>query len=138
MPRDVLDEYVVALGLPAVVVTAAEARNQVRIALAAGADARGNAVEPLTALAFVDEAAAAIGLPLETDDRLRVRAAAILDRVDRELERARRTGGLKRLNSSYRERRLAATAAGRKSPSYAAFMADYRMGLVRVAAAGGR
>lgn len=58
-------------------------------------------------------------------------AMAAVARMDGEIERLQRSGGLKEINKSYRRFRIEASERGEKAPRYVDWMRKYREDLVR-------
>lgn len=67
-------------------------------------------------------AVARLGTPLWPDAALRPRALAVVEEVERDMERRRRRGDLKSVNREYREARTAAEARGERMPTYGDYM----------------
>ena len=87
------------------------------------------------ALVLADEAitgaAKRLNLMLFTGDEIAAEALAAIARVDKEIERLRRSGELKSVNKSYRTYRLEASARGEKTLRYDDWIGKYRENLVR-------
>ena len=66
-----------------------------------------------------------------SDDEIRRDAMAVAARVDAELARLQACGGLKSVNASYRQYRLAASARGEPAIRYADWMDRYKADLIR-------
>lgn len=62
---------------------------------------------------------------------LRADALAVVARVEAEMARLQATGGLKSVNASYRQYRLAASARGEPVIRYADWMQRYKADLIR-------
>jgi len=70
-----------------------------------------------------------------SDDQLRSGAMAVAARVDAEIARLQRAGGLKSVNTSYRRYRLENPARGARVLCYADWMNRYKADLIREIAA---
>jgi hypothetical protein len=70
-----------------------------------------------------------------SDDQLRSDAMAVAARVDAEIARLQRAGGLKSVNTSYRRYRLENSACGARVLRYADWMNRYKADLIREIAA---
>jgi hypothetical protein len=70
-----------------------------------------------------------------SEDELCRDAMIIAARVDTEVDALHRAGGLKSVNASYRDYRLAASARGERVLPYARWLEQYKAGLVREIAA---
>jgi len=70
-----------------------------------------------------------------SEDRIRADAMAVAARVDAEIARLQRAGGLKSVNASYRQYRLETSARGERVMRYADWMNRYKAGLIREIAA---
>ena len=68
-------------------------------------------------------------------DEIRDGASIAVARVEREIERMRRAGELKAVNTSYRQYRLTLAERGERALPYAAWMARFKASLVRDIAA---
>jgi hypothetical protein len=79
-------------------------------------------------------AAKRLNVNLRSDRDIADEAAIVIDRVAAEFEQFRHTGGLRPVNTSYRDYRLAAAARGERVVPYAQWMRAYRENLVRKAA----
>jgi hypothetical protein len=90
-------------------------------------------------LQLVDDAIAAaakqLAVALRTHGDVCAEALAAIGRVDEEIAKLQRAGGLKSVNKSYREYRIAASARGERIMRYADWMSKYREKLVRDLAA---
>ena len=115
-------------------VAAAAAARLPRLAARHGGDVDGNQW-----LQLVDDAIAAaakqLNVALRNHGEVCAEALAAVRRVDEEITKLQRVGGLKSVNKSYREYRIAATARGERIMRYADWMSKYRDKLVRELAA---
>jgi hypothetical protein len=91
------------------------------------------------ALAFacdsIARAAKRLNVALQTEQELLDEAAAVIARIDGEIERMQQRGELKSVNTSYRAYHIDASARGEPVTRYADWMRDYKAGLVRKLAA---
>jgi hypothetical protein len=79
-------------------------------------------------------AAKRLNVNLRSDQDIAGEAAVVIDRVAAEFEQLRNTGGLRPVNKSYRDYRLAASARGERVVPYGQWLRTYRENLVRKAA----
>jgi hypothetical protein len=90
-------------------------------------------------LQLVDDAITAaakqLSVALRTHGDVCAEALSAIGRVDEEIAKLQRAGGLKSVNKSYRDYRIAATARGERIMRYADWMSKYREKLVRELAA---
>jgi hypothetical protein len=70
-----------------------------------------------------------------SDTMVETDALMLIDRIEREIERLRSSGGMRPINKSYQCYRLEATARGERVVPYAQWMRQYTENLVREAAA---
>ena len=98
-----------------------------------GANDFSHALSP--AADAIAAAAKRLGIALYSDDDVCTEAAAIIARVEQELERLRGTDELKSVNRSYRTLRTEAAARGEKVAPYAQWLNTYKADLVRQLAA---
>jgi hypothetical protein len=70
-----------------------------------------------------------------SERQIRSDALIVAARVDAEIDRLQRAGGLKSVNKSYREYRLEASLRGERVRPYAAWLEAYKAELVREIAA---
>jgi hypothetical protein len=75
------------------------------------------------------------GVTLYSDEETLAAAAALVARVDAEIEQLQRTGELKFVNRSYRTYRTETTARGETALPYAKWLNEYKVNLVRQLAA---
>ena len=80
-------------------------------------------------------AAKRLNVDLRSDQDLTGEAVVVIDRVAAEFDQLRNAGGLRPVNKSYRDYRLAAAARGERVVPYAQWMRAYQENLVRQAAA---
>jgi hypothetical protein len=80
-------------------------------------------------------AARQCGEILYSDEETSAAAMALIARVDEEIDRLQRAGGLKSVNRSYRIYRTEATARGDTALPYAKWLNEYKANLVRQLAA---
>jgi hypothetical protein len=116
-----------------------------RVAVAATARLRrlearhGGDLDASERLQLVDDAIAAaakrLGVALRAHGDICAEAIAAIARVDAEIAKLQRAGGLKSVNKSYREYRIAASARGERIMRYVDWMSKYREKLVRELAA---
>jgi hypothetical protein len=66
-----------------------------------------------------------------SEQQIRSDALIVAARVDAEVERLQRAGGLKSVNKSYRDYRIEAAACGERVRPYVAWLEDYKAELVR-------
>jgi len=83
----------------------------------------------------IEIVAADSGVALETDAALNDRAEAAVRAVELELQAMKARGELRQVNRAYREQRLARERLGNRAQPYGAWFANYKVGLVRLAAA---
>ena len=116
-----------------------------RVAAAAAArlqrlEARhGGDLDGAQRLQLVDDAIAAaakqVAVALRSHGEVCAEALAAVGRVEEEIAKLQRAGGLKSVNKSYRDYRIAASARGERIMRYADWMSKYREKLVRELAA---
>jgi len=116
-----------------------------RVAVAATARLRrfesrhGGALDDTQRLQLVDDAIAAaakqINVALRAHGDICAEALSAVARVDEEIAKLQRAGGLKSVNKSYRDHRIAASARGERIMRYVDWMSKYREKLVRELAA---
>jgi hypothetical protein len=115
------------------VAAAAVARLQ-RLAARHGGDLDG-----AQRLQLVDDAIAAaakqLNVALRSHDDVCAEALSAIGRVEEEVAELQRAGGLKSVNKSYRDYRIAASARGERIMRYVDWMSKYREKLVRELAA---
>ncbi|MGH7247606.1 MAG: hypothetical protein ACREH9_05835 [Pseudomonadota bacterium] len=87
------------------------------------------------ACAAVSCAASRLAVALLSEQAIAAEAAALICRIDAELEKLKRSGALHAVNKAYRDYRINASARGEAVLRYADWMRRYREGLVRDAAA---
>ena len=80
-------------------------------------------------------AAKRLNVDLRSDQDITAEAVVVIDRVAAEFDQLRNAGGLRPVNKSYRDYRLAAAARGERVVPYAQWMRAYQGNLVRQAAA---
>lgn len=80
-------------------------------------------------------AAKRLNVDLRSDQDITAEAVVVIDRVAAEFDQLRNAGGLRPVNKSYRDYRLAAAASGERVVPYARWMRAYEENLVRQAAA---
>lgn len=80
-------------------------------------------------------AAKRLGVALRAHGDVCAEALSAIGRVDEEIAKLQRAGGLKSVNKSYRDYRIAASARGERIMRYADWMSKYREKLVRELAA---
>jgi hypothetical protein len=80
-------------------------------------------------------AAKRLNVDLRSDQNVTAEAVVVIDRVAAEFDHLRNAGGLRPVNKSYRDYRLAAAARGDRVVPYAQWMRAYQENLVRQAAA---
>jgi hypothetical protein len=102
-----------------------------RVVSAANASLRRNSAGSREAIL---RAAKRLNVDLRSDQDIAGEAAVVIDRVAAEFDRLRNAGGLRSVNKSYRDYRLAAAARGERVVPYAQWMRAYRENLVRQAA----
>ncbi len=111
------------------VAAAAAARLQ-RLAARHGGD-----LDALRWLQWVDDAIAAaakqLNVALRTHGEVCAEALSAIGRVDEEIAKLQRAGGLKSVNKSYRDYRIAASGRDERIMRYADWMSKYREKLVR-------
>jgi hypothetical protein len=86
------------------------------------------------ARARVTAAAEQLGLVLWSDAELQASAEKAVQHVARIFQEKLRAGELRDLNQRYRHERLARTAAGKASPSYALWLNNQKVALIRATA----
>lgn len=101
----------------------------------ASADEQSAASAEQLACEAIARAAKQLTIVLQTEAEMCAEATAVIARVDEEIERLQRAGGLKSINKSYRTYRTEAAARGEKTMRYADWMRRYREKLVRELAA---
>ena len=116
-----------------------------RVAAAAAArlqrlEARhGGDIDGTQRLQLVDDAIAAaakqLNVALRSHGDVCAEALSAIGRVEEEIAKLQRAGGLKSVNKSYRDYRIAASARGGRIMRYADWMSQYRQKLVRELAA---
>jgi hypothetical protein len=79
-------------------------------------------------------AAKRLNVDLRSDQDITGEAVVVIDRVAAEFDQLRNAGGLRPVNKSYRDYRLAAAARGERVVPYARWMRAYQENLVRQAA----
>jgi hypothetical protein len=79
-------------------------------------------------------AAKRLNVDLRSDQDVTAEAVVVIDRVAAEFDQLRNAGGLRPVNKSYRDYRLAAAARGERVVPYAQWMCAYQENLVRKAA----
>ena len=79
-------------------------------------------------------AAKRLNVDLRSDRDNAGEAVVVIDRVAAEFDQLRNTGGLRPVNKSYRDYRLAAAARGERVVPYAQWLRTYQENLVRKAA----
>jgi hypothetical protein len=79
-------------------------------------------------------AANRLNVDLHSDQDVTGEAVVVIDRVAAEFDQFRNSGGLRPVNKSYRDYRLAAAARGERVVPYAQWMRTYQENLVRKAA----
>jgi len=79
-------------------------------------------------------AAKRLNVDLRSDQDVTAEAVVVIDRVAAEFDQLRNAGGLRPVNKSYRDYRLAAAARGGRVVPYAQWMRAYQENLVRQAA----
>ena len=92
-------------------------------------DAAGFACESIRS------AAKRLNVLLFSDEQIDADAIILIDRIEREIEHLRNTGGMRPVNKSYQTYRLDAAARGERVVPYAQWMRQYSENLVREAAA---
>lgn len=80
-------------------------------------------------------AAKRLNVDLRSDQDITAEAVVVIDRIAAEFDQLRNAGGLRPVNKSYRDYRLAAAARGERVVPYAQWMRAYQGNLVRQAAA---
>jgi hypothetical protein len=80
-------------------------------------------------------AAERLGIALYADDEIAWDAAAVIARIDAELDRLQQAGELKSINRSYRTYRMESSTRGEKVMRYAEWINKYKENLVRQLAA---
>lgn len=83
------------------------------------------------AAAAIEKAAERLGIRVWPDEEIAAEAVGLIASVEEQLEHLRRGGQLRAVNRSYRTHRMQAAARGEKTPTYAAWFADYKADLVR-------
>jgi hypothetical protein len=76
----------------------------------------------------------AIGVLAARPDRIQVYAERAVEKIEAQFKAMQDAGGLKSVNNSYREYRIAQTSAGLRAHGYKSFIADYLANIVRKAA----
>jgi hypothetical protein len=79
-------------------------------------------------------AAKRLNVDLRSDQDITAEAVVVIDRIAAEFDQLRNAGGLRPVNKSYRDYRLAAAARGERVVPYAQWMRAYQENLVRQAA----
>jgi hypothetical protein len=79
----------------------------------------------------IARAAGQLGVPLRAEAELYDEAIAVAERIEREMERLKQSGGLRSINTSYRQYRIEATERGERVMRYADWMQRYRENLIR-------
>jgi hypothetical protein len=107
-----------------------------RVAAAAAARMRRGEVQALPfACESITRAAKRLNIALQTEQELLDEAAAVIARIDGEIERMQQRGELKSVNKSYQSYRIDASARGERVMRYVDWMRDYKAGVVRKLAA---
>jgi hypothetical protein len=113
---------------------AAEAK---RVVTVVNASLRRKSASSTSAAALRDaiqRAAKSLNVDLRSDQDITGEAVVVIDRVAAEFDQLRNAGGLRPVNKSYRDYRLAAAARGERVVPYAQWMCAYQKNLVRKAA----
>jgi hypothetical protein len=84
----------------------------------------------------IEAAARALGIEIADHATVVVCAKAALTRIEAGMAKAQATGAMQVFNRQYRERRLAAAAAGRSFPSYRQAQARLQREIAKAAAGG--
>jgi hypothetical protein len=100
---------------------------------ATGSD--GNSAELARACGSVLACARRLRIALHTDGEIAAAANEAAARVDAEIARLQRSGGMKSVNRAYRAYRIETTARGEKILRYDEWMRNYRRNLIREVAA---
>ena len=79
----------------------------------------------------IASAAKQLNIALLSDEEICDQASAVVARIDRELETLQRSGGLRSINTAYREYRIKASRRGGRILRYQDWMLKYREKLVR-------
>jgi hypothetical protein len=118
------------------IATAAAARMRRCEAQAATESLQDESSETLASACYaIVRAAKRLNIALQTEQEMIDEAAAVIARIDGEIERMQQRGELKSVNKSYQAYRIDASARGERVVRYADWMRDYKAGLVRKLAA---
>jgi hypothetical protein len=93
------------------------------------------AVDVSVALEAIDAVGLKLNGRLVSDDDLRARAELAMRAVDQHIERLRAAGEFRALTKRYKAERLARTAAGQAVRPWGSWLADFKIGMLREAAA---
>lgn len=96
---------------------------------------RGGETETPPGVETITQAARKLHIVLQTEQEIIGEAMTAVARVDEEIEKLQRSGGLKSINKSYRAYRIEASARGERIIRYSEWMSKYRANLVRELAA---
>ncbi len=83
---------------------------------------------------LVSATAKTLGVLLVSEDRIREQAETVVRNVEEQFASLAARGELKSVNRSYREYRIAETAAGNKPIGYPTFVSNYKLEMVRTVA----